>query len=490
MDSRNLSVTPSNVIESEPETGLFRRLVECSPSAVVLGDSHGVIRLVNARTEELFGYPRVELIGQLVEMLLPLHARTTHPEQRRQFYAQPSERSMGGGRDLFGRRRDGTEFPIEIGLTPIDSNAGILVLASIIDISERKRAQDQFRRIVESSPNAMLVIDRARVITLVNRKTEEVFGYERVELIGREIEFLLPERYQAAHPRLVGGYQADPRTRPMGAGRPLYGKRKDGTEVAVEIGLNPIEGAGGAATLACIIDISERMRIEDDLRRSNADLEQFAYVASHDLQEPLRMVANYTELLAQRYKGQLDEKADKYIHYAADGACRMQRLVADLLAYSRVGTQGKPKTMVSISVALHMVLHSLQGLLQECGATVSAEELPTLPVDEGQLRQLFQNLISNAVKFRSEAPLQVTVMAQQIDERYWQFAVNDNGIGLDTQYADRIFQMFQRLHEMGRYEGSGIGLAISKRIVERHGGRIWVESTPGAGSTFFFTLQT
>jgi light-regulated signal transduction histidine kinase (bacteriophytochrome) len=199
------------------------------------------------------------------------------------------------------------------------------------------------------------------------------------------------------------------------------------------------------------------------------------------------MVANYTELLAERYRGRLDERADKYIHYAADGARRMQRLVSDLLAYSRVGSQGKPFTPVDSGSVVRRVLHGMKPLIREAAAQVEVGELPAVQGDEGQLLQLFQNLIGNAIKFRGEAPPRVQVRAEPLASG-WRFEVIDNGIGLDLRFADRIFMMFQRLHELGRYDGSGIGLAIAKRIVERHGGTIGVDSAPGHGATFFFTL--
>lgn len=200
------------------------------------------------------------------------------------------------------------------------------------------------------------------------------------------------------------------------------------------------------------------------------------------------MVANYTELLAQRYGGQLDERADKYIRYASDGARRMQQLVSDLLAFSRVGSQGKPLLPVDAGRVVDDVMEMLGASMASSGASVSHASLPVVLADETQLRQLFQNLIGNAIKFRSEAAPVVRVEAAAKEGR-WVFSVTDNGIGIDLEFADRIFQMFQRLHPVGKYEGSGIGLAIAKRIVERHGGRIWLESRPGAGSTFRFTLQ-
>jgi signal transduction histidine kinase len=225
----------------------------------------------------------------------------------------------------------------------------------------------------------------------------------------------------------------------------------------------------------------------EELRRSNAELEQFAYVASHDLQEPLRMVASYTELLAERYKGKLDDQADKYISYAVDGAKRMQRLIHDLLAYARVSSQAKPLKPTDSSAVLATVVRQLQGVIEKNGANVVFGTMPVVNADETQLGQVFQNLIGNAIKFHRDKPPQVEVRADASGEM-WDFVVADNGIGIPKDSSSRIFQMFQRLHTREEYEGSGIGLAISKRIVERHGGRIWFDSEPGQGTTFHFTI--
>jgi light-regulated signal transduction histidine kinase (bacteriophytochrome) len=213
-------------------------------------------------------------------------------------------------------------------------------------------------------------------------------------------------------------------------------------------------------------------------------------VASHDLQEPLRMVTSYLQLIAQRYRGRLDAAADEFIAFAVDGAARMHRLISDLLAYSRVGTRSRAFEPVDCQAALDQALANLEIAIEEAGATVTRDPLPIVPADEGQLVQLFQNLIGNAVKFHGQAPPCVHISAQRRREAgdEWYFSVRDNGIGIDPQQFERIFMIFQRLHTMAEYSGTGIGLAICKKIVERHGGRIWVESQPGQGSTFYFTL--
>ena len=241
--------------------------------------------------------------------------------------------------------------------------------------------------------------------------------------------------------------------------------------------------------------VIERTRAADvlhaqarDLRRSNEELQQFAYVASHDLQEPLRMVASYTQLLAKRYGEKLDADAGEFISYAVDGAQRMQALINDLLAYSRVGTRGKPFAPSDCNQVLKLAQLNLKVSIEESDATLSARPLPTVLADSGQLVQLFQNLIANAIKFRREDVPPVIRISAERAAGGWQFAVRDNGIGIDPQHWERIFVIFQRLHTRDKYSGTGIGLAVCRKIVERHGGRLWVESTPGEGSSFLFTL--
>ncbi len=225
-----------------------------------------------------------------------------------------------------------------------------------------------------------------------------------------------------------------------------------------------------------------------ELQKSNADLSQFAYVASHDLQEPLRMVASYVGLLARRYRNKLDETADSYIQFAVDGASRMQVLINDLLVYSRAGTQAMQKESIESEIIVRQALANLSLAISESSALVQVNDLPTVEADAVKLTQVMQNLVANSLKFRKpEVPLQISVAATKVGPE-WMFSVKDNGIGFDTRYTDKIFQIFQRLHEVGRYSGTGIGLAICKRIIEHHGGRVWADSEPGVGSTFFFTL--
>jgi light-regulated signal transduction histidine kinase (bacteriophytochrome) len=244
---------------------------------------------------------------------------------------------------------------------------------------------------------------------------------------------------------------------------------------------------GISHTISTSIDITERKQMEEDLRRSNAELEQFAYVASHDLQEPLRTVAGMVELLQQRYQGQLDARADEYIHHAVDASNRMQKLINDLLDFSRVDRKGQPFEPTQVDMLLQTALTNLRAAITESQAHITYDPMPVVNADGRQLAQVFQNLVGNAIKFRSERPLEIHIGVEKI-ENGWKFAVQDNGIGIDPQYFERVFLLFQRLHTRRKYPGTGIGLALCKKIIERHGGKIWIESTLNQGATFFFTL--
>ena len=353
----------------------------------------------------------------------------------------------------------------------------------------------RYRGLLEAAPDAMVVVDQAGRIVLLNVQAEKQFGYHRDELVGQRVTNIIPEGFAE---RLIADdlrSAEEALAQQIGTGIELSARRKDGSEFPIEIMLSPLESAGGILVTAAIRDITVRKAAEanllqmvEELRRSNEELGQFAYIASHDLQEPLRMVASYTQLLSRRYTGQLDADADEFIAFAVDGANRMQRLIEDLLAFSRVGTKGTELRPTSSEDALERALVNLRGAVEESGALVTHDALPIVLADEMQLIQLFQNLVGNAIKYQNPGIPKVHVSAEQIGRKAWTFAVRDNGLGIDPQYFDRIFGMFQRLHKRDEFAGTGIGLAICKKIVERHGGTISVESRPGMGSTFRFAL--
>lgn len=472
---------------------LFGAVFESIDEAIVTVDLAGNITGWNPAAERLYGYRAEEAVGQAVGLIVPDQQREELDSIMHNVRDGRSVRDV----ETVRKAKDGRLIDVSLTASPIRTLSGAIVGSSAAarDITDSKLAEDQFRLAVEAAPTGMILVDDKAVIRLMNSESERLFGYDRSELLGKPIEVLIPEQYRHQHKKDRDGYIDGPQSRAMGAGRNLFGLRKDGSRFPVEIGLNPITSREGRFILSAVVDISERKRSEAvilartrELERSNAELEQFAYVASHDLREPLRMVSNYTELLADKYHGQIDEKADKYIHYAVDGAQRMQQLIDDLLAYSRVGTQGKALRAVDANLVLKRVLRTLGVAIAEAGAKVEAEPLPTVEADEVQLAQVLQNLIGNAFKFRSSEAPHIRIGADCTGTECT-FRVADNGIGIEMQHADRIFQMFQRLQERGIYPGSGIGLAITRKIVERHGGTIWFDSQPGRGSTFYFSMN-
>jgi PAS domain S-box-containing protein len=388
-------------------------------------------------------------------------------------------------------------------LSPLRSPEGVLITAAIRDISVRNAAdthlaqmESRYRGLLEAAPDAMVVVDQGGEIVLLNLQAEKQFGYRRDELLGQKVSNIVPEGF--AERLVADGLRSaeDALAQQIGTGIELHGLRKDRSQFPIEIMLSPLESSEGILVTAAIRDITSRKRGEaqlldkvEELNRSNEELQQFAYIASHDLQEPLRMVASYTALLARRYKGKLDSDADEFIAFAVDGASRMQNLIQDLLAFSRVGSKGKELSNTSSEDALQQAMLNLRGAIEASGAVITRDPLPMVMADEMQLTQLFQNLVGNAIKYRRADLPKVHIAAVPNGGKKWIFSVEDNGLGIEPQYFERIFGMFQRLHKREEFEGTGIGLAICKKIVERHGGAISVESTFGKGSTFHFPLS-
>ena len=405
-------------------------------------------------------------------------------------------------------RRDGEPFAAEVSFATYGGELGDKKIVIVFrDVTERREAERElreaearFRKLVERIPAVTYIedVDEGELSTsllYVSPQIETMFGYSPDEWMATPelfVRLLHPEDRE----RVLA---EDKRTEATGEPFRMEYRQftRDGRVVWIrdEAVLVRDEDGKPLYWLGVQLDVTERKRTEkelaelvEELRRSNAELEQFAYVASHDLQEPLRMMASYTQLLARRYKGNLGDDADEFIGHVVDGAHRMQAVINDLLQYSRVGKRGGSLTPTDAEAAFEAARANLRAAIGESGAQVTSEGLPTVMGDRTQLVQLFQNLIGNAIKFRSEDPPRVHVEAERRDGE-WLFAVRDNGIGIEPQYAGRIFMIFQRLHSRTEYPGTGIGLAICKKIVERHGGELWVESVPGEGSTFRFTLR-
>lgn len=469
-------------------------IIESIPTAIVMVNDSGQIVLINAQTEFLFGYTREQLLGEPVELLVPHRFRHHHPGLRSSFFKDASARPMGSGRDLFGLRRDGTEFPIEIGLSPIRTGDALYVLSAIVDITERKRLESRFRATVESAPTAMVMIDPAGTMVLVNTETAQLFGYTTAEMLGKKVEMLVPERFSHHHPTLRTNYFTQAEARRMGEGRDLFGARKDGSEFPVEIGLNPITTDEGSFVLAAIVDLTERKRSLEQLKAanealevSNIELQQFAYIASHDLQTPLRAVSGFAQCLQQDYRDQLSETANTYIDRMVNATQRMQTLISDLLSFSRVDSKAGSFVAVDLNKSLEDAITML-GVGNAQDIIFDKGDLPTVMGDRSQLMQLLMNLIGNGLKYYREKPIRIGIKAREEND-CWVIDISDNGIGIEPQYYDQIFEIFRRLHSKSQYPGTGIGLALCRRIVHRHKGSIWVESEVGKGTRFSFSIK-
>ena len=513
----------------------FRAVSESSAvQLVVTRLSDNTILFTNAAFDLAFGYARGELVGRSAPEMY------VDPADRAALVRMVSETGLAENFEVRVKKRDGTQFWCSTSVRLLDFAGEPAILGAAVDITERKQTEqalreaketleakvdertakltaeiDERRRaeerlaaasqysrsLLESSLDPLVTISADGKITDVNEATIKATGLPRGQLIGTDFAdyFTEPEKAREGYRRVFAdGFVTD---------YALTIRHRDGRLTDVLYNASVYKDTRGSVigVFAAARDVTDRNRAEQalrkahdtlelrvaertaDLERSNADLEQFAYAASHDLQQPLRMVASYVGLLSQRYRAQLDEKADRYIDYAVGGAKRMQALVDGLLHYSRVGTRGGAVTRLDAAAVVAEARANLSECIEESGAVIEVGALPEVAADRSQMVQLFQNLLDNAIKFRSRATPVVSVTCRDDGDR-WEFAVRDNGIGIDPKHAERVFEVFKRLHTEQEYPGTGIGLALCRKIVERHGGTIRVESEPGKGSTFIFTL--
>jgi PAS domain S-box-containing protein len=459
---------------------LLHQVIEFTSNGVAL-TANGRIVLVNAELEKMFGYSRAELLGLPIDNLLPTRLRSMHAHFRDANSNDFKSRAPGNGYELLGLRADATEFPIEIGINPLQTANGMMIVETIIDISVRKRLERMFQKIVEAAPCGMVMIDGQGGIVLINPQAELMFGYARNELLGASLEILLPERFRAAHSFHRRDFASGPSKRQMGMGRDLLACRKDGTEFPVEISLSPVPGDGGGLVLAAVTDISRHKAMQLELRQANSNLEEFTYAASHDLKSPLRGISDLVEWIVEDLGGAEPQEVSRNLGRLRDRVQRLERVIDELLAYARAGAAFTAAVQVDVEGLISGILEVLP---RPAGFHVSVQcKTKSFVTNKTPLESVLRNLINNAFEHHDLSAGSVDIRVEDVG-RYCLFTIADDGPGIPPASQERVFQMFRTAAADARGH-SGIGLALSKRLVEAHGGWIKLDSSVGVRGTAF-----
>ncbi|GAB4512467.1 MAG: hypothetical protein Tsb0026_16450 [Sulfuricaulis sp.] len=513
---RTMELTQANellrteVAERERAEHKFRELLESAPDAIVIADQEGHIVLVNSQAERWFGYARGELIDQPVEILLPERLRQRHAGHRADYLSAPRARPMGNGLELFGRRRDGSEFPVEISLSPIETVGGVWVTSIIRDIterrlmeSERRASEARFRAVADTANDAIISADSLGRVIYFNKAGERIFGYTAVEILHQPLTLLMPPRFHATHEQGFRRFLAGGESRVVGRTVELAGKRKNGEEFPLELSLSTWKIDEEIFFTGILRDITQRRQAEESIRQLNGNLEQravavdaankeleaFSYSVSHDLRAPLRSIDGFGQALLEDCADRLDDQGRQHLQRIRSATQRMGTLIDDLLMLSRVTRAEMRREPVDLSQLAQSVITGLE--INEPGRKVECQ-LQTGMMADGDphlMRIVLENLLGNAWKFTQRInPARIEMNSRTDDSGAHVYCVRDNGAGFDMTYTDKLFGAFQRLHAASDFPGTGIGLATVQRIIQRHGGRVWAEGEIGKGASFYFTL--
>jgi two-component system, LuxR family, sensor kinase FixL len=488
----------------------LKAVVDTAVDGVILIDSHGIVRMFNPACEQLFGYRQDEVVGQNVKMLMPAPFHEEHDGYLENYHRSGERKIIGIGREVEGRRQDGTTFPMELSVGEARHKNEPLFVGIIRDVTKRRQADDeqnqfkealkegaeQLKAVVDTAVDGVILIDSHGIVRMFNPACEQVFGYRQDEVVGNNVKMLMPKPFHEEHDGYLENYQHSGERKIIGIGREVAGRRKDGATFSIELSVGEARHRNEPLFVGIIRDITKRRQAEDQRellmkRLTELDIERghFAHVAAHDLGQSVRMVSSFCGLLSANYAAQLDERGREYITLMTSAAGAMRALLDDLVEHGRLDFEKETESWFDSNKSLKDVLASLSEAIETSHAVVTHDELPRICATPIRFARLLQNLIGNAIKYVALGVAPRIHVSGKATSDDWIFSVADNGIGINPQYHDRIFEPFKRLHNASQYAGTGMGLAICKKIVQGFGGHLWVDSAPKQGSKFFFSIK-